>query len=114
MLSSFSAPQTTMCLSLMRAPSERTGRSATIRGVILVHHGTSDGMLACVLDVFTPAAGQTTADLRSAARELRISAEKLKRDLRSASLFRPAIYRRLVGVATELGIKRGFIPSRPL
>ena len=80
----------------------------------LIHHGTSDGMLACVLDVFTPAAGQATADLRSAARELRISAEKLKRDLRSASLFRPAIYRRLVGVATEIGIKRGFIPSRPL
>ena len=80
----------------------------------LIHNGTSDGMLACLLDVFTPAAGPTTAELRSAVRELRKYAEAMKRDLRSPSLFRPALYRKLVTISREIGISRGFIkpPSR--
>lgn len=78
----------------------------------LVHHRTANGMLACLLDIFTPGAHLQPHDLRDAAKELRRSGEKLKRDLRSESLFRPAIYRRLVGVATEIAIKRGFIPPR--
>jgi hypothetical protein len=76
----------------------------------LIHGETSDGMVACLLDMFTPAGGDVTTSLRDTVKELRRSATKLKRDLRSESLFRPAIYRRLVRVATELALERGFIP----
>jgi hypothetical protein len=80
----------------------------------LIHNGTSDGILACLLDIFTPAGPPETANLRDASKELRRSAEEMKRDLNSETLFRPAIYRRLVRLATEIAIKRGFIepPTR--
>lgn len=80
----------------------------------LIHHGTSDGMLACLLDVFASVAAPATAELRAAARELRRSAEEMKRDLRSDSIFRPVLYRNLARVATEIAIRRGFIkpPTR--
>ncbi len=75
----------------------------------LIHNGTNDGMLACLLDIFTPANRDAVPEFRDAAKELRKSAETLKRDLRSPSLFRPAIFRMLVNLATEIAIKRGFI-----
>jgi hypothetical protein len=80
----------------------------------LIHNGTSDGMLACLLDVFTPVGGPTIIELRAAARELRRSSDEMKRDLRSNSIFRPALYRKLVSLATEIAIRRGFIepPTR--
>jgi hypothetical protein len=78
----------------------------------LVHNGTTDGMLACLLDIFTPTISDAAASFRDAARELRRSAEKSKHDLRSSSLFRPALFRLLVLNATEIAEKRGFIPPR--
>lgn len=80
----------------------------------LIHNGTNDGMLACILDIFTPPNREVVADFRDAAKELRRSAEKLKREMRSPSLFRPAIFRMLISLAREIAVRRGFIepPTR--
>ncbi len=78
----------------------------------LIHNGTSDGMLACVLDMFTPGTSFTAATFRDALKELRKSADESKGDLRMASVFRPAAFRILLSLASEIAIKRGFIPPR--
>lgn len=78
----------------------------------LIHSGTSDGMLACLLDIFTPVAGHSVASMRDAVKELRSSVKNMKSDLNTASLFRPAAFRMLINIATEIAIRRGFIPPR--
>ena len=80
----------------------------------LIHNGTADGMLGCLLDIFTPVTGPSVGDLRDAVKELRRSVEAMKRDLHSESVFRPALYRKLALAAREIGSRRGFIepPSR--
>ena len=75
----------------------------------LIHHGTCDGMLACVLDAFVPGVPNAVVEFRSAARELRRSTGVMKREMNSASLFRPALYRLMVASATEMAFERGFI-----
>ena len=78
----------------------------------LIHNGTSDGMIACLLDMFTPAVTQTPASFRGALKELRTSALQLKTDMRVTSMFRPAMFRLLLGLASPIAEKRGFIPPR--
>jgi hypothetical protein len=75
----------------------------------LIHNGTCDGMLTSVLDAFHPAVVHTTTEFRTAMRVLRKSAQLIKRDLKAASLFRPALFYMLVAVATDIAIKRGLI-----
>jgi hypothetical protein len=76
----------------------------------LIHNGTSEGMLAGLLDIF--ASDRPLAEVRSAARELRSGARQLKRDMRVTSLFRPALFRHILTAATNIAIDRGFIPAR--
>lgn len=75
----------------------------------LIHNGTCDGMLTCLLDRFIPPAEHTVDEYRSAARALRAFAQLTKREMRSSSLFRPALFQAVVLAATELATKRGFI-----
>jgi hypothetical protein len=75
----------------------------------LIHHGTSDGMVACLLDTFQTDISDAPSEFRSAARLLRRSAAVLKHDLRTDSVFRPSLFRRLVAAAVEIATERGFI-----
>lgn len=77
----------------------------------LIHNGTNDGMLACLLDMFSPTVGDT-ADFREALKELRTSVKTVKGDLRSETLFRPAAFRLLLRVGYQIAIERGFMPRR--
>jgi hypothetical protein len=74
----------------------------------LIHSGTCNGMVACLLDTFESHAG-TPAEFRQAATVLRQSAALMKRQLGSTSLFRPSLFRLLVAAATKIGQVRGFI-----
>lgn len=74
----------------------------------LIHGGTCNGMVACLLDTFESHAG-TPAEFRQAARVLRQSAALIKRQLGSTSLFRPSLFRLLVAAGTKIGRSRGFI-----
>lgn len=75
----------------------------------LIHHGTSDGMVACLLDTFASDIPDAAAEFRQAARVLRKSAQLMKRDMKAASLFRPALFRLVGAAATDIAIDRGFI-----
>ncbi|MDP9194801.1 MAG: hypothetical protein M3P06_24165 [Acidobacteriota bacterium] len=75
----------------------------------LIHHGTSNGMVACLLDLFQADVANAPAEFRRAVRLLQTSATVLKADLKATSLFRPSLFRRLVATATEIAIDRGFI-----
>lgn len=75
----------------------------------LIHGGSSDGMVACLLDTFVVDIPNAAAQFRGAARELRNSAQVLKRQMKASSLFRPALFRLIVAAATDIAIERGFI-----
>ena len=75
----------------------------------LIHHGTSNGMLACLLDTFQTGIVNAPAEFRRAVRLLQKSANLMKIDLKAKSLFRPSLFRRLVAAATEIAIERQFI-----
>lgn len=75
----------------------------------LIHGGASDGMVACLLDTFVVDVPDAAAEFRRAARVLRKSAQLLKQQMKSASLFRPALFRLIVAAATDIAIERGFI-----
>lgn len=75
----------------------------------LIHHGTSDGMLACLLDTFQTDIDDPLKEFRRATRFLRESAGLMKRDVKAGSLFRPFLFRRLVVAATRIAIEREFI-----
>lgn len=85
-----------------RALSDYKGRDP------LIHGGTCDGMVACLLDTFESRIG-TPAEFRRAARVLRKSANLFKQQLASASLFRPSLFRLLVAAATKIGHDWGLI-----
>jgi hypothetical protein len=75
----------------------------------LIHGGTSDGMIGCLLDTFESDIENAAAEFRSAVRLLRKSMQLMKLDLKATSLFRPALFRRAVLTATEIATERGFI-----
>jgi hypothetical protein len=74
----------------------------------LIHGGTSDGMVACLLDTFD-ANVASSLEFRSTAKVLRKSSEVMKQQLGSPSLFRPSLFRLLVAAASEIARDRGFI-----
>ena len=74
----------------------------------LIHGGTCEGMVACLLDAFEPAAG-TAEEFRNATRILRKSAAVMKEQLKSATLFRSSLFRLLVAAATDIARERRFI-----
>ena len=75
----------------------------------LIHSGTCEGMVACLLDTFVADIPNAAAEFRRAARVLRKSAQLLKRQMKASSLFRPALFRLVGAVATDIAIDRGFI-----
>ena len=75
----------------------------------LIHHGTCDGMVACLLDTFASDIDDAPRQFRSAARLLRKSASLMKKDLKASSLYRASLFRRLVASAGEIAVDRGFI-----
>jgi len=77
----------------------------------LIHGGSCDGMVACLLDAFEPAAG-TPADFRRAARVLRKSAGLMKQQMKSPSLFRPSLFRALIVVAMQIARDHEFLDVR--
>jgi len=74
----------------------------------LIHGGTSDGMVACLLDTFDTNV-TSSLQFRRAASILRKSSEVMKQQLGSTSLFRPSLFRLLVAAASEIARDRGFI-----
>lgn len=77
----------------------------------LIHNGTCDGMVACLLDAFIVNVPEAATQFRNATRELRKTAQVLKRQMKASSLFRPALFRLVVAAATEIAIERGFISN---
>jgi hypothetical protein len=75
----------------------------------LIHGGTCDGMVACLLDTFVVRVPDAATEFRGAARVLRKSAQLLKREMKASSLFRPALFRLVVAAATDIAMARGFI-----
>jgi len=75
----------------------------------LVHNGRCDDLVAGVLDVFDPKSLPSVGDLRKAARTLRQVSRELKREFKSDTVFRPAIFRSLVAAATDIAVSRKFI-----
>ena len=78
----------------------------------LIYGGTCDGMVACLLDTFVADVPDAALQFRRAARELRRTAQVLKRQMKASSLFRPALFRLIVAAATDIAIDRGFISDR--
>jgi hypothetical protein len=75
----------------------------------LIHHGTCEGMLACLLDTFVTDIENAQREFRAAANALRKSVRLLKSEMKANSLFRPALFRLLVAAATDIARERGFI-----
>jgi hypothetical protein len=75
----------------------------------LIHGGTSDGMLASLLDLFDTPMPNAATEFRAAIVALRESVPLMKGQLKSQTIFRPALFRSLVTLATALGRTQGFI-----
>lgn len=75
----------------------------------LIHRGTCEGMVACLLDTFVTDIQGAQSEFRRATAALRKSVRLLKRSVRATSLFRPALFRLLVAAATDIARERGFI-----
>jgi len=75
----------------------------------LIHHGTRDGLLACLLDTFSSTEALSVREIRKGLSVLTQAAKVLKRDVRSESLFRASLFRSLVAAAYDLAIDFGFI-----
>jgi hypothetical protein len=68
-------------------------------------------MVACLLDTFAADVPDAASEFRNAARELRKSARLLKKQMKTSSLFRPALFRLVVAAATDIAIERRFITA---
>ena len=77
----------------------------------LIHDGTCDGMVACLLDTFAADIPDAASEFRAAARQLRKSAQLLKKQMKTSSLFRPALFRLVVAAATDIAIEHRFIKA---
>lgn len=75
----------------------------------LVHGGTCNGMLTGLLDTFQTDVHDAALEFRRAALVLRKSAALMKHQVKSASLFRPSLFRLLVAAATRIAMERSFI-----
>ena len=79
----------------------------------LIHNGTCEGMLACLLDTFASNTPEGVKEFRIATRALRKSVQLVKQSMRVNSLFRPALFRMVVAAASNIAIERGFIKPYP-
>jgi len=79
----------------------------------LIHHGTSDGLLACLFDAFISTDAPSPSDVRRALNVLDRIAASIKREVKSDTLFRPSLFRALVIAATDVAIHFEFIRPKP-
>jgi hypothetical protein len=75
----------------------------------LIHDGTSEGLLSCLMDAFDSTNTPSVRDLRKGLRVLTSAVRFLKRDVRSKSLFRPSVFRSLAALAKDVAIDLEFI-----
>ena len=75
----------------------------------LIYHGTSDGLLACLLDAFVSADAPSAIDIRRALRLLNDVAVRLKDEVKSDTLFRTSLFHSLLRAATDIAIRFAFI-----
>ena len=75
----------------------------------LIHNGTCEGMISCLLDAFSSEFSGAHNRLRDAAQSLRRTAYQMKRNMKVDSVFRPEPFRIIVTAANELAIDRGFL-----
>lgn len=75
----------------------------------LIHHGTCDGLVTCLLDTFESDVSLASQEFRRATRLLRKSARLIKRQFRSDTIFRASVFRSVAAAASELARERGFI-----
>ena len=68
---------------------------------LYIHRGTKEGMISALLDAFKSPTIEISA-LRKALRELRVSAEKLKRDFRATTIFHAHLFSLLVKAAARI------------
>jgi hypothetical protein len=79
----------------------------------LIHHGTIDGLLACLFDAFTSANAPHPREVRRGLDAFNRVAARLKRDVKSETLFRPSLFHSLVVAATNVATRLGFIRRQP-
>jgi len=75
----------------------------------LIHRGTRDGLMACLLDAFDRPDAPAAHEVRRALALLVRAANQLKSDVRSSSLFRASLFRSLVAAANDIAIDFHFI-----
>ena len=75
----------------------------------LIHRGTSDGLVACLLDAFDSSSAASVNEIRKGLSVLTGASKRLKRDVRSNSLFRASLFRSLVAAAYDIAVDLGFI-----
>jgi len=77
----------------------------------IIHRERCDELIAGVLDLFDAGSAPPIAELRRAARELRQASRKVKREFKSDTIFRPAIFKALISGAAEIATSRDFISA---
>ncbi len=75
----------------------------------LIHRGTSDGLVACLLDAFGSSDAASVNEIRKGLSVLNEASKRLKQDVRSNSLFRASLFRSLVAAAYDIAVDFGFI-----
>lgn len=75
----------------------------------LIHNGTRDGLLGCLLDAFDSSDAITAREIRKGLKVLTGAAKRLKREARSRSLFRASLFRSLVAAAYDIAVDFDFI-----
>jgi hypothetical protein len=77
----------------------------------LIHRGTTDGLVACLLDAFGSSDTASVQEIRRGLRLLTGAVTVLKSEVRSASLFRASLFRSLVAAAYDIATDFGFIQA---
>jgi hypothetical protein len=75
----------------------------------LIHHGSIDGLLACLLDAFVSTDTPSALDVRRALRVLSDVAARLKDEFNSETIFRASLFHSLLRAATDIAIRFDFI-----
>jgi hypothetical protein len=75
----------------------------------LIHHGSIDGLLACLLDAFVSTDTPSAPDVRRALRVLSDVAARLKDEFNSETIFRASLFHSLLRAATDIAIRFDFI-----
>jgi hypothetical protein len=79
----------------------------------LIHHGTRDGLLACLFDAFISTDAPSPSKIRRALTVLDSMARILKREFKSDTLFRASLFHSLVMAATDVATHFDFIEPEP-